>query len=95
MQLIVAVPSPHYVCQPGIYQVAAAIESKQEPAPWLPLIDPCLTRGVSVGDRAEADLARTRGAGARVTQQHTGVVTARRQLPATDVPTGVGSQPGV
>ena len=61
------------------------------------MTDPCLslTRGMSVGDRADADLAWTRGAGARVTQQHTGVATARRQLPATDVPTGVGGQPGV
>lgn len=58
---------------------------------------PCLSliRGMTAGDRADADLAWAGGAGSRMTQQHTGVATARRQLPATDVSTGVGGQPGV
>lgn len=63
----------------------------------MPLTDPwlSLTRDMSIGDRADADLAWARGTGTRVTKQYTGVATARRQLPATDIPTGVGGQPGV
>lgn len=41
------------------------------------------------------DLAGAGGAGPRVAQQDTGMVTPRSQLPSTDVPTGVRGQPGV